>query len=91
VKQILCFLLLLYCVPAWATSGGRYALVVGNGTYPNAPLNNRVNDATDMAAKLEQRGCEVRRLLNAGTREMEDAVYEFTRRLGGKDSVGLFY
>jgi len=77
--------------PAWTAEQQRYALVIGNAAYPSAPLGNPVNDATDMAAKLKQRGFQVTRLLDAGKRQMEEAIYGFTRLLTGTGKVGVFY
>ena len=87
-KILLLPLFLLLSVPCWA--GQRLALVIGNGAYADAPLKNPVNDAADMAAKLEAKGFGVTTLTNAGQKEIEKAVREFTRQLGQGD-VGLFY
>jgi len=84
-------LLLLFSLSDVRAEGGRYALVIGNAAYPSAPLTNPVNDATDMAAKLKERGFQVTRLLDAGKRPMEEAIYAFTRKLTGADKVGVFY
>jgi uncharacterized caspase-like protein len=68
----------------------RVALVIGNGTYPSAPLRNPVNDARDMAAALRGLGFEVILRENATLRQMEEAVDELWKRLkaGG---AGLFF
>ena len=70
----------------------RWALVIGNGAYEAeiGPLQNPVNDATDMAATLQQLGFDVTLRLNATRQQMEEAIAAFRRRLrpGG---VGLFY
>ena len=68
----------------------RLALVIGNGTYRDAPLPNPVNDAADMAKVLEASGFTVIRRENATLREMHLALREFGDRLG-RQSTGLFY
>ncbi|WP_295401173.1 caspase family protein [uncultured Thiocystis sp.] len=69
----------------------RHALVIGNSSYTNGALSNPVNDATDIAAKLTQRGFEVVRMENADHRTMEQAIRTFNGKLTGPDRVGLFY
>src|SRR5712692_10351860 len=70
----------------------RWALVIGNGAYgvEVGPLQNPVNDATDMASTLQPLGFEVTLLLNATRQQMEEAIATFRRQLrpGG---AGLFY
>ena len=68
----------------------RVALVIGNAAYADRPLRNPVNDATDMAAALEQRGFEVTLLRNGRRRQMNDAVRAFGRELR-QGGIGLFY
>ncbi len=68
----------------------RIALVIGNGSYTDAPLANPVNDATDMAAALRSLSFDVILQRDATHREMDDAIALFGKKLqnGG---VGLFY
>ncbi|MBU1171709.1 MAG: caspase family protein [Proteobacteria bacterium] len=73
-----------------AYSEQRVALVIGNGDYASSPLKNPVNDATDMAAKLQNLGFEVTRLLNANQADMRRGIRDFGSRLK-KGGVGLFY
>ena len=71
----------------------RVALVIGNADYTKVRqtcLNNPVNDATDIAAKLKEVGFEVILLKNGDLREMKDKVDQFYRQLN-QNSVGLFY
>jgi hypothetical protein len=89
-------LLFLYSLTLSAEDRGlklqikRQALVIGNGAYQTAPLNNPLNDAEDMATTLKNLGFEVILRKNADQRTMEDAIRYFGRQLrdGG---VGLFY
>src|SRR6056297_3584506 len=71
-------------------NGARTALVIGNADYDSAPLENPVNDARDMAAKLKALGFKVITRINADKRSLFTSIDEFYRNL--KDSrVGLFY
>jgi len=78
--------------PAQAAPAGeeRIALVIGNGAYREAALKNPVNDARDMAALLKTQGFNVTLKLNAGVKEMDEAVRQFGQALR-KGGVGLFY
>lgn len=69
----------------------RTALIVGNGEYQSAPLRNPVNDAADMAEKLEELGFAVNLLTDAGRGEIDRAVREFAAGLQRQSGVGLFY
>jgi Caspase domain len=75
-----------------AAAGKRVALVIGNGTYVNAPqLANPVNDADDMAAALTGLGFTVilgRDLDKAG---FDRAAREFAAALENADTGLVFY
>jgi uncharacterized caspase-like protein/tetratricopeptide (TPR) repeat protein len=77
--------------PAGAGNSQKIALVIGNGTYTNAPqLKNPPNDATDMADALARLGFKVEHGVNLSQRLMKSMIREFGRKL--KDGVqGLFY
>ena len=66
--------------------------MIGNSAYQAdiGPLQNPVNDATDMAATLEALGFKVKLLLDATRLQMEAAVTAFSRQLRPGD-IGLFY
>ncbi len=68
----------------------RIALVIGNGAYLEEPLDNPVNDATDVAKALRELGFEVILLQNKELRGMEDAIEDFSRQLR-QGGVGVFY
>ncbi|MBU1229222.1 MAG: caspase family protein [Proteobacteria bacterium] len=68
----------------------RYALVIGNSAYKSAPLKNPSKDARDMAALLKALGFNVTLKVDAGVKDMEEAVREFGLSLR-KGGVGLFY
>jgi hypothetical protein len=69
----------------------RIALVIGNSDYAFGPLKNPVNDAQAMGNALKALGFTVILKLNAGQQAMEEAVDEFSRKLGGGNQVALFY
>ncbi|RZI42828.1 hypothetical protein EGT07_12650 [Herbaspirillum sp. HC18] len=68
----------------------RLALVIGNGSYANAPLGNPANDAQAMRDTLRNLGFEVMHYENLDRARMEEAVGIFSRRLE-RGGVGLFY
>lgn len=69
---------------------GRVALVIGNGTYADAPLRNPVNDARAMAEVLRELNFDVVLLQNADRYAMQRGMLEFGRKLT-PNTVGLFY
>ena len=72
-------------------SASRVALVIGNGTYTNAPpLKNPPNDARDMAATLKALGFEVTSGVNVNQRDMKRLIREFGQSLK-RGGSGLFY
>jgi uncharacterized caspase-like protein len=68
----------------------RIALVIGNSQYPDSPLPNPVNDATDLAAALEKLEFQVTLLKDQNQQQMEQAIDEFVKNLR-QGGVGLFY
>lgn len=68
------------------------ALVIGNSAYEKAaPLANPVNDATDMASKLEAIGFEVHRGLNLNSNDMRNLIVRFGRATETADIALFFY
>jgi len=67
------------------------ALVMGNSAYLMGALRNPVNDATDMAAKLETMGFDVTLATNLSQRGMEGAVIDFARKVQDYEVVLFFY
>lgn len=86
---VLCVLFVLI-VAKNVCSDQRVALVLGNGSYKSSPLNNPVNDATDIAAALKECGFEVFLEVDRDRSDMRKAVRSFGKKIknGG---VGLFY
>ncbi len=84
----------------WAQSEGtmkllrlpKFALVIGNSKYKNAPgLNNPGNDAKAMAETLRQSGFDVTAQLDAGQDDMAAAIRTYVQTLASKKAIGLFY
>jgi tetratricopeptide (TPR) repeat protein len=77
---------------ASAQSGGRVALVIGNGAYAHAAkLSNPANDATDIAAALRKLGFDVVVGRDLDKRGIEDKVREFGRKLDQAGVAVFFY
>lgn len=78
---------------AGATAGAenRIALVIGNGSYTDAPLANPVNDATAIAKTLQGLGFKVILRTNVTQSQMRQAVRQFGDELHAGRGVGLFY
>lgn len=69
----------------------RFALVIGNSRYSEAPLKNPGNDADAIAEQLRKMGFAVTLKLDAGRMEMVDAIRSFGNALAQQKGVGLFY
>jgi uncharacterized caspase-like protein len=76
---------------ALETERKRLALVIGNSDYLMSPLQNPVNDATDIAKALDELGFEVILRTDATLKEMDTAISAFGRKLEKNSGVGLFY
>lgn len=68
----------------------RYALVIGNGSYKNVPLNNPVNDANDIANILQELNFNVSKKTNANKQEIINSIRNFENKITSTD-VALFY
>jgi hypothetical protein len=68
----------------------RVALVIGNAQYKVSPLDNPVNDATDMDRTLKQLGFQTTLLRNATLGQMREATRRFADQLQSAD-VALIY
>ena len=72
------------------TAEHRVALLIGNDSYAQAPLNNAVHDAQAMGDALKDLGFEVEVVGNADRRGADHALDRFIGRLG-VNSVALFF
>lgn len=66
------------------------ALCIGTAQYPEAPLKNPVNDATDLSRRLEALGFSCKLCLDGSHKSMNEALKDFTSELSGAE-VGLFF
>jgi uncharacterized caspase-like protein len=80
-------------VSAWAQTGNRYALVIGNAEYQSIDkLKNTVNNAEDIGAALQSLGYQVDLKRNLGHLQMVDAIEAFTVKLAGnRANEGFFW
>ena len=70
----------------------RVALVIGNNSYSYASsLKNPINDASDIKQVLEQLGFEVLYWYNGNRRQMISQIQTFRSKIGGVNTVALFY
>lgn len=68
----------------------RVALVIGNAAYKSSPLDNPVNDATDVDQTLRQLGFQTTLVRNATLGQMREATRKFAEQLPSAD-VALIY
>ena len=68
----------------------RVALVIGNGQYKSSPLENSVNDATDIDQALKRFGFQTTFLRNASLSQMREFTRRFADQLSNAD-VALIY
>lgn len=68
----------------------RVALIIGNAQYKSSPLDNSVNDATDINQSLKRFGFQTTFLRNASLGQMREATRRFADQLTNAD-VALIY
>jgi hypothetical protein len=87
------FLVIALIPPDGARAAGRrLALVVGNSAYQHAPyLKNPRNDASDLAAVLEQLGFTVTKGVDLDKPAMDRKIQEFAAALHGAEAGVFFY
>ncbi len=84
----------IFLLCAWgpAAAEKRVALVIGNSEYAHvSPLPNPVNDAADLAAKLEALGFQVSRANNLARHALQDALAAFSDTATGADMAIVYY
>jgi uncharacterized caspase-like protein len=69
----------------------RVALVIGNSSYHNSPLENPINDATAIAKSLTDFGFQCQLLTNAKLQDMTAAIQSHGEQLARLKAIGLFY
>ena len=90
-KAFLLFVVLLIAPVLFAQQ--RYALVIGNNNYTSIRrLDNPVNDATDIAAKLRSLGYQIDLQTNVTNVAMARSITDFINRLSqNRDNEGFFW
>lgn len=79
-------------LPEYALAEQRIALVIGNGAYADAPLDNPPRDAELMATALRNLDFAVILQQDVDRKAMKKLIREFGERLKKTtDAVGLFY
>ena len=94
MKNLASLLVLLLVLPSYAIRGmaeTRIALVIGNGAYETAPLNDPPNDAALIAQTLRELRFEVEVHTDVSQKGMKELIKAFGRRITQPDAVGLFY
>lgn len=74
-----------------ALAAARLALVVGNSDYPQWPLNNPVNDARAISAKLRSLGFDVSTHLQLKRDDIGVVTDTFLRKVTPEDTVVFFF
>ena len=92
-KITLNLVFLFFIVNTYVLAQNRYALVIGNNNYEKiSKLENPVNDATDIAAKLRTLGYQVELQTNIGKVAMDRAIFNYMQRLAGsRENEGFFW
>ena len=74
-----------------APDRSRIALVVGNNSYPRAPLNNAINDAKAVGALLERARFDVTLKTDVGRDALRQAAKEFGAMARGSEAREVFF
>ena len=90
MKIIIALIIILFTQQFYAQN--RYALVIGNANYKNAPLKNTINDAQAISQTLKSLNFKVVTLLDARIDSIEETINIFSDLIQ-KDpsSIRLFY
>lgn len=67
------------------------ALIIGNSNYSDSPLNNPVNDATDVAKAFTDMGFIVEKVLDADKETMALAIDRFSKKLTTAKAAVFYY
>ena len=89
-KTIIIVIFLRICFVFFAQEENRLSLVIGNSEYTSGKLNNAVNDANKVSAKLSTLGFDVILKKNTSNQDLGEAVNDFTNKATNYD-VALFY
>jgi uncharacterized caspase-like protein len=89
--RLFAFLCALVAAGTPAFASKKVALVIGNGSYAEAPLKNPPNDARAIAATLRRQGFEVILRENATKVQMNEVVADFGEKLSEGDTALFFF
>ncbi|PCH96110.1 MAG: hypothetical protein COB83_06430 [Gammaproteobacteria bacterium] len=78
VSSALCF---CQAIQAEQVKKHRFVLVIGNQNYITAPLLNPINDAMDIASRLNEIGFNVTTLTDVKTQQIEPLIESFYQQL----------
>jgi uncharacterized caspase-like protein len=91
-STIFMVLSILILLPRVVVAETRIALVIGNGVYEQAPLDNPSRDADLMAETLKSLGFQMVVKKDLDHREMRRVISTFGKRLKeANDAIGFFY
>jgi hypothetical protein len=82
--------LALHGLAAAGLADGRMAVIVGNAEYPDAPLDNPVNDARLVAQTLTELGFDVSLYLDVNAAQMPLLLDKLSEKMADAD-IALFY
>ena len=92
ILSVLTLIISFSCFGLETADARRVALVMGNSNYAHTvSLDNPVNDAKLMAARLKSTGFEVTTVLDADLGTMKRAMLVFGRSLRSDTEASLFY
>ena len=92
IALVACFAVFVLARNCTAGAANRVALVIGNGEYLHSKsLPNPTNDATDIAAALEQLGFSVTKALNVSYDEFRNALRSFNSQVQEADIRIVYY
>jgi uncharacterized caspase-like protein len=92
ILNVICFLFIGLFATVPAVAKKQVALIIGNGTYINAPiLRNPVNDAADMSAVLTHLGFTVFDGYDLRKIDMDRKILEFAASASHADTAVFFY
>lgn len=74
-----------------ATVREAHALVIGNSAYRSSPLDNPVNDANAVSAKLRSFGFKVTEITDANRDQLVNGLTNFSKTAANADLTVFFY
>lgn len=86
------WVLVFLSVATYSQAADRYALVIGNSNYSNAPvLANPTNDAADIAQIFKRLGFDVTQQNDLTSSGMRKALRDFGRKIVGANMAVIFF